>query len=338
MATGMFGANTEVLRQIAGRFGTNADITRDAARTTLPEVESVEWFGDDADRFRDGYRSVVGTRLTALALVLEAHERAIVRHAIEQDLASGGEGASAKPGADDRRQPLPPRTPTTGGFWSQLWGKLNWLRGVHSQIRNPFRGVRFVMEAAYAIRNAKAFGPFFTTSWKGLTGWNGATFLPTGVEHLLANNTGFVGKIYTKIKAITDLLQAKGASARLEGWIAKGIDAVFGLKSGTAANHLTDVLGKSGRLLGKGLGALSVGLNGWSTIEHLRAGEYGAALWDGTKMALGIASFVPGPVGWAASGINVGMSLWENRESIGNAITGAFSWVGDRLQSLNPFD
>lgn len=320
MANGMFGANTEVLREIAGRFGTQGDVTRDAGRTSMREVETVEWIGNDADRFRDDYRSAIHEALRQLALDLENKERELHRNANEQDQASGPGGGGGA------------RRPAAPGFWDRMKSLFNAALSVFSDLRNPFRVIRFAMEAVAAIRNPSVFGKFFTLSWQGITGWRGGS---KGIEALL-EGMGRYGKFYKGIKWITDMMQAKPLAERFEGFVGKWADKIFKLNPGATVDKIKDWFGKSGRSFGRALGGLSVVMDGWAAINDIRNGDYGSAAWNGTKALLGAASFIPGPVGWAAAGISVGIAIAEI-PAVQNAVTSAVSWAGNALSKLNPF-
>lgn len=336
MAGGMFGANTEVLRQIAGRFGASDDRVRTAGSTTGAEVESVEWYGPDADAFRADYRGVV-TELKALAIVLETKERELIRQADEQDaasLAGGGRGE--------------PRGGGGGGAPSGPGGRslLDQLLGFYPDIRNPLRGLRFLMEAGFALRNPGAFGSFFTTSWSGITGFVSGSGIDKarGIENLLAASRGTTGRLYRPLKSITDALNFKFASLPLERFLTTHVDAIFNLESGRAQNALHSFLGKEGRLLGRGLGAVAVGMEGFATYQHLQNGEYGAAAYSGAKTVLAGMSFIPGPVGWAAAGASIGLAAYDNIPAVRNTVNAIGSGIADGaravggfLSSINPF-
>lgn len=346
MATGMFGANTDVLREIADKFGTTSTDVRSAATTTGNEVEGVEWVGPDADAFKSNYRSTVVTNIKALSIDLETEDSKLIRNADEQDRASdesskGGGPGNGKPGLFDR---LP-----------------DWLKGIiknplalYPDLRNPLRGIRFLIEAQYALRNPGVFGKFFTTDWSGITGYvKGWGKTGAGIEAALEASRG--GAFYKGLKWTTDMLQAKPLSVFLEGKIASGIDNALGLKPlshiAVGADGVADVqklsrtsdaiqsfLGKEGRMLGRGLGAVTVGMEGYNTFTNIRDGNTGAAVYSGVKTALGAASFIPGPVGWAAAGASVGLAAYDNIPAVKNTVNAIGSGIKDGFNAINPFN
>ncbi|GGA73123.1 hypothetical protein GCM10011490_24930 [Pseudoclavibacter endophyticus] len=353
MANGMYGANTTALRVIAGRFGRRSDGVRSVASHTLGEVRAIEWLGPDADAYRDDYETRVVTELKALAIVLENREKELFRQADEQDDASLAGGAGGGPGQ---------RSPGEGGpgpfdFLKHL--RLDWrdLAHLYPDIRNPLRGLRFLMEAGYAITHPGVFGKFFTTNWTGITGYvNGWGKTGAGIEAALeASRAGF---LYKPLKTVTDFLQGKPLSVFLENKLANVVDGALGLKPlqhfVTGADGVTDVsklsrtsdaiqsfLGKEGRLLGRGLGAFAVGMDGFAAVQQFGNGEYGSAAWSTTKAVLGGMSFIPGPVGWAAAGVSVGIAAYENIPVVKNTVDAVAGGIANGAKSvwnaINPF-
>lgn len=350
MATGMFGANTEVLRTIAGKFGTAEDTVRGAGDTSLREVEGVEWLGTDADAFRAHYRDHVVTEINALAIDLGTEDSKLVRNADEQDRASGGGGGGGNTG--------PGREP---GLLHRFFDAMpKWIQdliknplALYPDLRNPLRGLRFLMEAGYALTHPGVFGKFFTTGWTGITGYvNGFGKTSQGIEAALeASRAGF---LYKPLKWTTDMLQAKPLSVFLENKLAAGIDKAFGLdpirKFIVGADGVADVsqlsrtgdaiqsfLGKEGRMLGRGLGAFSVGMDGYSTFTNIQDGNYGQAAYSGVKTALGVASFIPGPVGWTAAGISVGLAAYDNIPAVKNTVNAIGSGIAKGWDAITPW-
>ncbi|MGO2111480.1 MAG: WXG100 family type VII secretion target [Pseudoclavibacter sp.] len=354
----MYGANTAALRVIAGRFGQRSDGVQAVATTTLGEVNGVEWLGQDAEQYRDDYDHRVVTELKALAIVLENREKELFRQADEQDEASGA-GRFGSPGFPGPFEKIP--------FFPDILKGVdprNWLH-LYPDIRNPLRGLRFLMEAGYAITHPGVFGKFFTTGWQGITGYvPGWGKTGAGIEAALeASRAGF---LYKPLKWTTDMLQAKPLSVFLENKIAGLVDRTLGLKPFqhfvTGADGVTDIsklsrtsdaiqsfLGKEGRLLGRGLGGFAVGMDGFAAYQHFSNGDVGAGAWSTTKAVLGAASFIPGPVGWTAAGISVGIAAYENipvvRDTVNAAANGVKDgalWVGDKVSqgwnAINPFD
>lgn len=93
MATGMFGANTEVLRQVGKSFNTHSRHVEEARRRTVFEVQGVTWEGPDAEAFKQYYADGVGKLMGILALTLQAQETDVDVQADAQDECSSGNGA-----------------------------------------------------------------------------------------------------------------------------------------------------------------------------------------------------------------------------------------------------
>ena len=323
MAGGMFGANTEVLRQIAGQFRTEGGDTRDAGTTSNSEVQDVEWIGPDADRFREDYESVVLAGIQALAEALEGLDTDLIKHADDQDRTSevgGGQG---------------------GGF-----DLLGWFKGalqhafnfIWSDLRSPLRLARFLMEAGYALRNPSVLGNFFKVSWEGITGWrNGVGKIAgAGIEAALENSK--LGGIYGPLKKATDFLNLKWASVPFEQGLGKALSAIPGVTPEGVASKINDFFGKEGRLLGRGLGGIGVGLDTFSAYQHFSNGEMGAGAYSTVKAGLGVASFIPGPIGWTAAGISLGLAAYDNIPVVHNAVNWVGGKIADGFSAINPFD
>lgn len=309
----MFGANTDELRRIAGVFGNTGDDARTAGTVTNTEVQGVEWLGPDADEFRSDYESYVVTELKALAIVLELKERELERQADEQDVCSEGTGPGRSPGDDGG--PGGPNGPWANGM---PW----WVRAykLWNVVRKPFQFARFLMEAGTALLNPGILRAHGLFSWAGLTGkglGQGAQF----IEGLLKGNP-----LYTALRHTTDFLSGNHLSKFLEGKLPQGW-----------ADDVAGFFGKEGRALGRGLGVLGIGIDGFEMGSAISQGNIwgeNGAVWNGAQMALGAAAFIPGPVGWVAAGLSAGMTIYENREAIGNFISGAADYVSGVANSV----
>ena len=97
MANGMFGANTDELRQVSDAFDMRTTVVESARRTTTRAVEATVWEGRDAEAFKQRYASEVAAMMQQLESVLQLHRTDISKQADEQDACSSGKG-----GGDNR--------------------------------------------------------------------------------------------------------------------------------------------------------------------------------------------------------------------------------------------
>lgn len=90
---GMFGADTDALRELAGAASNHSDTVRSGEARITPEVSRPDyWLGPDADAFRGTWESVTGPNIQALAARLDEIRNELVRQAAEQDETSSGSG------------------------------------------------------------------------------------------------------------------------------------------------------------------------------------------------------------------------------------------------------
>ena len=99
MANGMFGANTDELRQVSDAFDMRTTVVESARRTTTRAVEATVWEGRDAEAFKQRYASEVAAMMQQLESVLQLHRTDISKQADEQDECSsaGGGGGDNRP-------------------------------------------------------------------------------------------------------------------------------------------------------------------------------------------------------------------------------------------------
>lgn len=94
MSQGMIGANPDELRALAAAFDAKAELCDGAGRTVRAEVEGVQWFGADADRFRAEVAEVLAAAIAMLAEELSFRAEGLDAQAAEQDAASAARGGS----------------------------------------------------------------------------------------------------------------------------------------------------------------------------------------------------------------------------------------------------
>lgn len=95
--TGMYGADTDALRELAGVFG-HDDLSR-VGIELVARTEAIVWRGRDADAFRERFRDSVVRMLIDLDGALDALSDDLERQAHEQDVASDAARAGFIPGS-----------------------------------------------------------------------------------------------------------------------------------------------------------------------------------------------------------------------------------------------
>ncbi|WP_353651054.1 hypothetical protein ABLG96_09310 [Nakamurella sp. A5-74] len=89
MATGLKGMNTEQGRKLATSCTSDAQqiltITKDLTR----QLQETEWYGQDADTFRNSWTSQYTKALKQVATALEGASAHLKKEAAAQDQASG---------------------------------------------------------------------------------------------------------------------------------------------------------------------------------------------------------------------------------------------------------
>lgn len=95
--TGMYGADTDALRELAGVFG-HDDLSR-VGIELVARTEAIVWMGRDADAFRERFRDSVARMLIDLDGALDALSDDLERQAHEQDVASDAARAGFIPGS-----------------------------------------------------------------------------------------------------------------------------------------------------------------------------------------------------------------------------------------------
>lgn len=88
MATGMFGANVDVLMEVAREFELRADIPDSAARDVGRAIADLEWIGPDADTYRDTWGETLPRQLRDLADLVWDKRGFLEQQADAQDDAS----------------------------------------------------------------------------------------------------------------------------------------------------------------------------------------------------------------------------------------------------------
>lgn len=346
MATGMIGADTDQLRSLAGIYNGHAEHVQQAGRVAVQDVHNVVWEGPDATNFRQHFESEIAPLIDRLSRALEHNKTDLEKQADEQDQCSSGEGA-----------------PTLGGLIAQAAGAM-WngfkdavARGwdVFQKLGKVAKILRWGMEAGFMAKFPEFAETFFKggNNWAMLTGWTGK-FDAAGKAIKDVLNLEDLAKAhiphYEKVAKAVDTANLKFISEPLEKMLPQGWQ-----------HTISDTLGKTGRVAGKGLSAFGTVMDGIEAYNAAQSGNiwtgsdgnftHGAA-WNSVQAVAGAASFVPGPVGWVATGVSLGMAgtelVYNNWDSIkgfaqgaANVASSATSTVVDGARSLlndlNPF-
>ena len=125
MATGMFGANPDLLREVGGDFHRSGDLVERAGFDLRGEIDGVDWFGPDADAYRANWGDRLHQDFRDLAGTLRDYRGELERQADAQDDASeagGKEGCleSTWNGIVD----------FGGGLLSGIWGDITGVAGL----------------------------------------------------------------------------------------------------------------------------------------------------------------------------------------------------------------
>ncbi len=86
----IYGADVDMLRDLASRFAHAADRLRATRNQVTREIQATAWLGPAFLRFRDEWDSVNGVRLESAAQLLAESAAVLRRNADEQEKASGG--------------------------------------------------------------------------------------------------------------------------------------------------------------------------------------------------------------------------------------------------------
>ncbi len=90
-----FGADTHALQQVSRSAGAAADELDALLRAVNTGLEGISWSGPDGDQFRQRVSVNITRMLQATTQALRGVEHGLIRHAEEQDLASGSLDGSA---------------------------------------------------------------------------------------------------------------------------------------------------------------------------------------------------------------------------------------------------
>lgn len=313
----MLGADVEQLRALAKEFtGKSESLTQaqrliDGAVNQLPRY----WKGPDAQRFasqwRGQHRGVIAR--TATMLVQTADQ--LKTNAAEQVQASsaaslggapgisGGSGGGA--GSGGSTNPWGPDWLSKGSPFRDGWKNYSNLKNVINLPKNLY-GLTWM---------ANKGADFFTDSsqWAKLA----ARSAP-----------------YNLMDSATDLLGLKNLNKyfpnlnSMKGFFAESPKFFKGTN--------LEWLGKGG--LGRGVGWLGVGMNGYDMVQGIAEGDLGKTVTSGAKTTLGVLCFLPPPAGTVAQVVSAGWAIYDipvvkdfvnnGVKAIGDGITSAVTNPG----------
>ena len=320
MAGNLWGADVAELRTLAKQFGKTADqLLQQSTQLTSHINSTTSWKGQDAVAFRSEWNGSHRTMLQQAAFALQQESKKLLENANQQEKASNagtgsggtGPGAEAGPGGQG---------PVPGQGSNNPWGP-GWLADPDSPFRDgwdiygltkAFPNLRAgLFDLPHFIKKADSFAEFFSKDFRD------------------------VAKAFQDRNMLSQLFNT--SSELFDGrW-----DTALNLVEGGKAATFFEVGGKA-------LGGLGVGLDLLDTVNNIKEGDGGAALYSGIKAGLGVASFAPPPIGTAAMVASGALAIYDNvpvvKETV-NAIGGsiadgakaAWEGAGDAVDNVGDF-
>lgn len=88
-ANGLKGMNTEQGRSLASSCSKDSQAILSIAKDLTGQLQNTQWYGTDADSFRESWTSQYSKALTNVAQALENASNHLKKEAAQQDQASG---------------------------------------------------------------------------------------------------------------------------------------------------------------------------------------------------------------------------------------------------------
>ena len=325
MAGTLWGADVEQLRTLAQQFSKTADLLQQQSTQLSSQINNnPAWKGADAQRFRSDWNSSHRTLLQQTVSRLQQESKVLLRNADEQEKAStkgSGSGAGGGPGTGSPVGNNGPRPAIPGQGSNDPWGP-DWLTNPNS----PFRSGWDIYNLTKALPNLRAglFDlPHFISKADNLA------------EFLFSKDFRNVAKAFQDSNMLSQYFNT--SSELFDGrW-----DTALNLAEGGKAAKFFEFGGKA-------LGGIGVGLDVLDTVNNIKEGDAGAAVYSGIKAGLGVASFAPPPVGTAAMVASGALAIYDNvpivKETV-NAIGGsiadgageAWEGAGDAAEKVGDF-
>jgi hypothetical protein len=319
VAGNLWGADVAELRTLAKQFGKTADqLLQQSTQLTSHINSTTSWKGQDAVAFRSEWNGSHRTMLQQAAFALQQESKKLLENANQQEKASNagtgsggtGPGAEAGPGGQG---------PVPGQGSNNPWGP-GWLADPDSPFRDgwdiygltkAFPNLRAgLFDLPHFIKKADSFAEFFSKDFRD------------------------VAKAFQDRNMLSQLFNT--SSELFDGrW-----DTALNLVEGGKAATFFEVGGKA-------LGGLGVGLDLLDTVNNIKEGDGGAALYSGIKAGLGVASFAPPPIGTAAMVASGALAIYnvpvvkETVNAIGGSIAdgakAAWEGAGDAVDNVGDF-
>lgn len=307
--TGTLGANPEQLRSLAQQCSTGAQSLLDISASVSAVINNPGfWQGNDADRTRQRWNTVLRMQILSASSTLDRAKSELLEQAADQERTSSdsdGSGSAGTPGGVT----APGMTPAGGPADTPLSGEdgnvpgPDWLLGPDS----PFRDGWDVYQLAKAFPNIRA-GLFDISAM--LTPALRSGFLDPTAWTALRDSNVLSGFFNTS----SDLFDGNWHTA-------------LKLAEDSRAFAAFDVLGK-------GLGVVGTGLDLYDTINHLNNGDTGDAMYSGAKTALGVASFLPPPVGTVAMVASGALAIYDNVPVVHDAVNAVGGAIADTAEDV----
>lgn len=329
MSGNVWGADVAQLRTLAQQFSKTADLLQQQSTQLSGQINnSPAWKGRDAEHFRSDWNGNHRTLLQQTATRLKQESKLLLANADEQDRASstGGAGGSAGPGRGGPGTGVPGSVGGQGTGrppFNNPWG-LDWLADPDS----PFRDGWDIYNLTKALPNLRA----------------GLFDLPHFIKRADSFAEFFSKDFRDVAKAFQDtnmLSQYFNTSSELfDGRWDTALNLVDGGKAATFFEFG-----------GKALGVVGVGLDTLDAFNNFTNGnpdDNGGAWYSAVKAGLGVAGFVPPPVGTAAMVASGALAIYDNvpivketvnaiGESIADSAEAAWESAGDAAENVGDF-
>jgi hypothetical protein len=325
----VWGADVAQLRTLAQQFSKTADLLQQQSTQLSGQINnSPAWKGRDAEHFRSDWNGNHRTLLQQTATRLKQESKLLLANADEQDRASstGGAGGSAGSGRGGPGTGVPGSLGGQGTGrppFNNPWG-LDWLADPDS----PFRDGWDIYNLTKALPNLRA----------------GLFDLPHFIKRADSFAEFFSKDFRDVAKAFQDtnmLSQYFNTSSELfDGRWDTALNLVDGGKAATFFEFG-----------GKALGVVGVGLDTLDAFNNFTNGnpdDNGGAWYSAVKAGLGVAGFVPPPVGTAAMVASGALAIYDNvpivketvnaiGESIADSAEAAWESAGDAAENVGDF-
>jgi hypothetical protein len=323
VAGNVWGADVAELRTLAQQFGKTADLLLQQSTQLTSHINTTtSWKGQDAAAFRSEWNGSHRAMLQQAAFALKQESKKLLENANQQEKASAtGPGGAGGPDAGGPAGSSGSRPPVPGQGSNDPWGP-DWLTDPDS----PFRNGWDIYNLTKALPNLRAglFDlPHFISKADNVA------------EFLFSKDFRNVAKAFQDTNMLSQYFNT--SSELFDGrW-----DTALNLAEGGKAAKFFEFGGKA-------LGGIGVGLDVLDTVNNIKEGDAGAAVYSGIKAGLGVVSFAPPPVGTAAMVASGALAIYDNvpvvKETV-NAIGGSIAdgakdvWegAGDAAENVGDF-